>query len=84
MTDRRDGSPDHPLSALNLRLALSVFGVVLSAALAVVAWAAGRRGGAVALAVLALVALVNAVVVQRRRAARRRSEPGDGHHTLFE
>ena len=84
MTGRPDGSADHPLSALNLRLALSVFGVVVSVALAIVAWAADRRGGAVALGVLALVALVNAIVVQRRRIARRRTERGEGHHTLFE
>jgi hypothetical protein len=79
----RDGSPDHPYSALNLRLAFALFGIVALAAIGALAWGYGYEGAAVACLVLAIVAVVNAIVVQRRRMARRRAE-GDGHHTLFE
>jgi hypothetical protein len=77
------GTVGHPYSALNLRLALAVFGLVVCTALAVLMWRADLAVGAVILAALALVALVDIVVVQRRRRARRREEPGRGH-SLFE
>ena len=83
MNTPRDGSPDHPYSALNLRLALALFGVLSTAVIAVLAWAYDYHAIAVVAAVIAVVALVNALVVEVRRMARHRAE-GDGHHTLFE
>jgi hypothetical protein len=43
----------------------------------------GYRTGALILGVLAVLALVDLAVIQRRRRQRRRMEPGDGH-SLFE
>jgi Family of unknown function (DUF6343) len=77
------GTVGHPYSALNLRLALAVFGLAVCAALAVLLWRAGFVVGGVILGALALTAVVDIVVVQRRRRARRREEPGRGH-SLFE
>lgn len=69
---RDDGSFDHPRSALGLRLALALFGVVTCTALAVgLFWAGFRAGGWVATAV-AVIAAGNAAVVQYRRVQRRR------------
>jgi hypothetical protein len=79
----RRGTFDQPYSALNLRLILAAFGLVVCSVLAVVLW---RRGWAVPawlLAGWAVVALVDLVVIQMRRRARRRAE-GDGHHSVFE
>jgi hypothetical protein len=77
------GTVGHPYSALNLRLALAVFGLVVCAALAVLMWRADLLVGALILTALAVTAAVDIVVVQRRRRARRREEPGRGH-SLFE
>lgn len=77
------GTHGHPYSALNLRLALAVFGFAISVLLAVLLARAGLALPAVIFGVLAVVAVVDLVVVQRRRAARRREEPGV-RHTLFE
>jgi len=77
------GTVGHPYSALNLRLALAVFGLVVCAALAVLMWRADLLVGAFILTALAVTAAVDIVVVQRRRRARRREEPGRGH-SLFE
>lgn len=77
------GTVGHPNSALNLRLALAVFGLVVCAALAVLMWRADLIVGALILGALALTAVVDIVVVQRRRRARHREEPGRGH-SLFE
>jgi hypothetical protein len=79
----RRGTVGHPYSALNLRLALAIFGLVSCGVLAVLAGAGGIPVLAVALAVLALIALVDIVIVQRRRRARRRAHP-DQHFSLFE
>jgi hypothetical protein len=68
---------------LNLRLVLAIFGLVTCTALAVLSGRAGLTALAVILAVLAAVALVDIIVVQLRRAARRRAEP-DRRHSLFE
>jgi Flp pilus assembly protein TadB len=82
MKDRR-GTVGHPYSALNLRLALAVFGLVSCTALAVgLAWA-GYPVLAVLAAAIALTAVVDLIVVQRRRIQRHRQEPG-AHHSLFE
>jgi hypothetical protein len=78
----RRGTVGHPFSALNLRLALAVFGLVTCAVLAVLVMRTGARGFGWVLVALAAVAAVDIVVVQVRRRARRRA--GDGHHSLFE
>lgn len=76
----RRGTVEHPYSALNLRLGLALFGLVFCAAagtalllftpLDVLAWI---------LIAMAVAAVIDAIVVQRRRHARR-----DEQHTLFE
>jgi Flp pilus assembly protein TadB len=75
------GPPAH--SALNLRLALAIFGLVLSSAGSVVAFLAGGTVPGILLAVVAAVAVANIVVVQRRRRQQRRAHPGQ-RHSLFE
>ncbi|MCW2883732.1 MAG: hypothetical protein QOE54_306 [Streptosporangiaceae bacterium] len=77
----REGTHEHPRSALNLRLVLATFGLVSCAAFAVAAFWAGIPVIGVVLVVLAGVAAVDLVVVGRRVARRRRR--GE-HHTLFE
>jgi len=79
----RRGTVGHPYSALNLRLALATFGLVSCGVLAGLAGAAGILPLAVALGVLALIALVDIIVIQRRRRARRRAHP-DQDFSLFE
>jgi uncharacterized membrane protein YqjE len=76
------GTVGHPYSALNLRLVLAAFGMVSCAVLAALLVWVGYRPAAVVVGLLAVVALVDLVVIQRRRRARRRVE-GDGH-SLFE
>jgi hypothetical protein len=78
----RRGTVGHPYSALNLRLALALGGLALSAALGALALAAGHPVAGWALLVLAAVAAVDAVVVQARRRARRRAGGAPG--SLFE
>ncbi|MGH3734819.1 MAG: DUF6343 family protein [Micromonosporaceae bacterium] len=87
--DRQPGQPKgargtvgHAYSALNLRLLLALFGLVMCAAGAALLFAIGRGGYAWLLVALALVALVDAIVVQRRRTARRRHHPS--RRSLFE
>ncbi|MGW5668023.1 DUF6343 family protein [Micromonospora sp. NPDC003776] len=70
-------------SALNLRLVLATFGLVTMTLFAVVAFWAHLAWLGVVCAVLAAVAVVDLVVIQRRRAARHREEPGV-RHSLFE
>ncbi|MFG2057358.1 MULTISPECIES: DUF6343 family protein [Micromonospora] len=70
-------------SALNLRLVLATFGLVTMTVFAVLAFWAGIAWLGVVCAVLAVVAVVDLVVIQRRRAARHREEPGV-RHSLFE
>lgn len=77
------GSHGRPYSALNLRMLLALFGLVSCGVLAVLAARAGLAALAGLLAVLAAVAVVDIVVIQRRRAARRREQPGV-RHSLFE
>jgi len=68
----RRGTAGHPYSALNLRLALAGFGMVVCAVLAVLLMRAGARVPGWIFAALAVVAAVDAVVIQlRRRAAGR-------------
>ena len=80
----RDGTIAHPYSALNLRLGLALFGLGAFLALAAVSWWGFHLGGLAALcAAVALAALVNVIVVERRRWERNRREP-DADHSLFE
>ena len=78
----RRGTVDRPYSALNLRLALAIFGLVSCTVFAVLAFRAGWIPAGWILAVLALIAAVDIVVIQVRRRARRRVQ-GTGH-SLFE
>lgn len=80
----RKGTVGHAYSALNLRLLLASFGLVVCVVLGVLAVRADLLVLAVILFVLAAVAVVDLVVVQRRRAARRREEPPGTRHSMFE
>ncbi|MEU4675395.1 DUF6343 family protein [Micromonospora sp. NPDC023737] len=80
---RARGTVGHAYSALNLRLALAGFGLVIMAIFAVLAFLANIVWLGVVCALLAVVAVVDLVIIQRRRAARRREEPG-AKHSLFE
>jgi hypothetical protein len=60
------GSIDHPASALTLRRVLAVFGLITCASLAVVAWALHSVVATWLLAVLAVIAIVDLVVIQYR------------------
>ena len=66
-----DGTPEHPYSALTLRLVLAGFGFVTSVVLGALSIAAGFTWLGVALFVLAATALADAVVIQLRRRAGR-------------
>ena len=70
-------------SALNMRLILAIFGLVSMTVFAVVAFRVGVIWLGVVCAILAAVAVVDLFVIQRRRAARHREEPGV-KHSLFE
>lgn len=78
----RRGTVEQPYSALNLRLALAMFGLVASVVLAVLLWRADLDALAWVLAALAVVSIGDIVVVQLRRRARRRSGISSG--SLFE
>jgi membrane protein implicated in regulation of membrane protease activity len=77
------GTVEHPYSALNLRLVLALFGAATCTVLAVLAALANLTWVAGVLIALAVVAAVDLVVVQRRRAARHREEP-ERRFSLFE
>jgi hypothetical protein len=81
---RPDGTVGHPYSALNLRLVLALFGLGAFLLLGAVAWWGLHLGGLAAFcAVIAVIALINVIVVERRRTQRRRREPY-ADHSLFE
>ena len=73
-------------SALNLRLVLAAFGAVVCLVLGVLALDVFGVVPAVVLLVLAAVAVVDLVVVQRRRAARSQAHARADHRhdSLFE
>ena len=71
-----------PYSALNLRLVLATFGLISSALFAVLLLRAGVPLFGWIFIVLAVVAAIDLVVIQRRRRARARAD-GNGH-SLFE
>jgi len=75
-----------PESALNLRLALAAFGLVVCVALGVVALQVFGIVPSIVFFVLAAVALVDLVLVQRRRATRARTHrrADHRHDSLFE
>lgn len=79
----RRGTVEEPYSPLNLRLVLALFGMVVCAVLAVLLFRAGWTVPGWLLAGWAVVAAVDAVVVQLRRRARARAE-GGRRHSLFE
>jgi membrane protein implicated in regulation of membrane protease activity len=79
----RRGTVEEPYSPLNLRLALAAFGFVTCAVLATLLFLAGWTVPGWLLAAWAAAALVDIVVIQLRRRARRRSE-GTDDHSLFE
>jgi membrane protein YdbS with pleckstrin-like domain len=72
----------HAYSALNLRLVLAIFGLIVSGALAAVLLWRGYLAVGVLAAILAMVAVVDLFVVQQRRRQRRRADPR--RHSLFE
>lgn len=79
----RRGTVDEPYTALNLRLVLAAFGLVVCTALAVLLFHSGWTLPGWLLLAWAVVALIDIVVIQLRRRARKRAEGGD-HHSLFE
>ena len=79
----RRGTVDEPYSPLNLRLVLALFGFVVCTVLALLLWRAGWTVPAWLLAAWAVVAVVDVVIVQLRRRARRRAE-GSKDHSVFE
>ncbi len=79
----RRGTIDEPYSPLNLRLVLAAFGFVVCTVLAVLLFRSGHTVGGWLLLAWAAVAVVDLVVVQLRRRARRRAE-GNRGHSLFE
>jgi hypothetical protein len=76
------GTVGHPYSALNLRLVLAGFGLVVSVVGAVLLFRAGLAVAGVVFVGFAVVAAVDLVIVQLRRRARRRA--GDTGRSLFE
>ncbi|MEH0841607.1 DUF6343 family protein [Micromonospora sp. CPCC 205711] len=80
---RARGTVGHAYSALNLRLVLALFGLVTMTVFAILAFRVEVVWLGVVCALFAVVAVVDLVVIQRRRAARHREEPG-ARHSLFE
>jgi len=79
----RRGTVDQPYSPLNLRLVLAAFGFVVCTVMSVLLFRVGWTVPAWLLAGWALVAVIDMIVVQLRRRARKRAEGGDDH-SLFE
>ncbi|MDI6105489.1 hypothetical protein QLQ12_43595 [Actinoplanes sp. NEAU-A12] len=79
----RRGTIEEPYSPLNLRLVLALFGMLVCAGLAVLLFRAGWTVPGWLLATWAVVAAIDAVVIQLRRRARARAE-GGRKHSLFE
>lgn len=77
------GTVGHAYSALNLRLVFASFGLLICAVLAFVSVRAELPVLAVGFAALVVVAAIDIAVIQRRRSARCREEPG-ARHSLFE
>lgn len=87
----QDGYRDEPgheartaLSALNLRTVFAVFGLVVCAFFAWWSIDLGAPVGAGILSFLALTAVVDLVVLERRRRQRAAGLPGRTHYSIFE
>ncbi|MDQ0365123.1 hypothetical protein [Catenuloplanes indicus] len=78
----RRGSVGHPYSALNLRLALALFGLITSAVFAALLLRSDLVAFGWLFVALAVIAAVDLVVIQLRRRSRRRS--GDDSGSVFE
>jgi hypothetical protein len=76
-------SGEKPQSALNLRLALAVFGLLCTVVLLVLAFIYGNLALAVVACVLLAITITDLVAIQIRRRRRRRREPGVSH-SIFE
>ena len=78
--------PDTAKSALNLRLALAAFGLVVCAVLSVLVLRAGYAAPGLLLLALAVAAAADLVVVARRRQQRAAAHRGADHQHrgLFE
>lgn len=72
------------LSALNLRTVLAVFGLVVCGFLAWWSVELGAPVGAAILSFLALTALIDLIVIQRRRRQRAAGQPDRKCYSLFE
>jgi hypothetical protein len=78
----RRGTIDRPYSALNLRLALALLGLVLGVVFAIVLFRTGPVLLAWLMILIAASAAADIVIIQLRRRARRRD--GDARDSLFE
>ncbi len=76
-------SGEKPQSALNLRLALAIFGLLCTITLLVLAFVYGNLALAVVGCVLLAITVTDLVAIQIRRRRRQRREPGVSH-SLFE
>jgi hypothetical protein len=79
----RRGTVDEPYSPLNLRLVLAAFGFVVCTVLSIFLFHVGWTLPGWLLAAWALAAVIDMIVIQLRRRARRRAE-GGREHSLFE
>lgn len=79
---RRRGTVERPYSALNLRLVLASFALLSCLVLGIVLLALGYRLPGVLLLLLGLPAIIDIVVIQLRRRARRRED--HQRHSMFE
>ncbi len=79
---RARGTVGHPYSALNLRLVLAGFGLLVCGVLAGLMFGARYWVPGSILAVLAAIACADLIVIQLRRRAHRRVDPQ--RHSLFE
>ena len=79
----RRGTIDEPYSPLNLRMILAAFGLVVCTVLALFLFRAGWTVIGWLVLAGAVAAVIDLVVVQLRRRARKRSD-GNQDHSLFE
>jgi hypothetical protein len=79
---RHKGTIEQPYSPLNLRLGLAIFGLVVTLVLGVLALHFFNVVVAGGMFVLSAIAVVDIVVIQLRRRARKRA--GDTGHSIFE
>jgi hypothetical protein len=80
----RRGTVGEPYSALNLRLILAAFGFVICTVLGIWLFSMHRVLPGWLLLAWAAIAVIDMIVVQLRRRARRRNEHDGEDHSLFE